>query len=77
MLTENPDKLLSTCPVDHTLVGNIVLHIWKNILVEFNELIQTALSNIQRANTWQEVISNEETEKDEIVNNPLKIPLHA
>jgi hypothetical protein len=58
-------------------VGYIVIHIWKNIFVELNESVQTTLSNIQRANTRQKVISNEETEKDEIVDNPLNIPFHT
>lgn len=77
VLAKNPDELLSTRPVDDTLVGYIVIHIWKNIFVKLNESVQTTLSNIQRANTRQKVISNEETEKDEIVDNPLNIPFHT
>jgi hypothetical protein len=46
VLTKNPDELLSTRPVDDTLVCDIVIHIWENILVEFNQLVKTTLSNI-------------------------------
>ena len=57
-------------------MSDVVIHVWQNSFVELNQLVQTPFCNVQRANTGQEIISNEEAEENEIVNDPFYVPLH-
>jgi hypothetical protein len=40
MLSEQLDERLSSIPVDLTLKGDIVGHLWEALLVEIDEVIQ-------------------------------------
>ena len=41
------DELLSSVPVDDSLVGDIVRHPWQETLVEVDKLVKTALCDIE------------------------------
>ena len=63
--------------MDSPRLRDIVIHIGQEALVELDQVIQTALRDIKRAQTGQEIIADEEAKEDEVVNNPLDVEPEA
>ena len=59
--------------MDRARVSDVVVHSGQEILIELDEAIKTALSDVKRAQRWQEIVSNEEAEEDEVVNDALNV----
>ena len=76
MLTQDIDEWLCSIPEDLTLEGNIICHVWETFFVEIDEVIKRSLPNIQSWKTWQEIISNEEAEEDEVIDDSLYVKPH-
>ena len=70
---EQLNKLLGSIPVNRSCLSDIVSHRGQEILVELNQMVKTAFSYIKRAQTRQEIVTNEEAEEDKIVNDSLQI----
>ena len=70
---EQLNELFSAVPVDRSRLGDIVSHRGQEILVELNQMVETAFSDIERAQTRQEIIADEEAEEDEVVDDSLYV----
>jgi hypothetical protein len=69
VLGQKPNEWLSAIPVNDSVVGDVVGHLGKTLLVEVNEFVKTAFADVESGERRQEIISNEEAEKDKVVNN--------
>ena len=70
---EQLNELFSAVPVDRSRLGDIVSHRGQEILVELNQMVETAFGDIERAQTRQEIIADEEAEEDEVVDDSLYV----
>lgn len=77
VLAKQFNELLGAIPMDSPRLRDIVIHIGQEALVELDQVIQTALRDIKRAQTGQEIIADEEAKEDEVVNNPLDVEPEA
>jgi hypothetical protein len=76
MFSKHPDQLFCAFPVDDALEGDIIIHGWQDQLVKIDHLVQTALADVERTDVRKEVIADEKTEENEVVNYTLQIPWH-
>ena len=76
MLTKDVNKWLSSIPKDLPLESYVVCHFWKTLFVEIYQMVERSLTNVQGGQTRQEIISNEEAEEDEIIDDSLDVKSH-
>ena len=77
MRAQKFDEFLGAVPVDSSCLSDVVIHSWKEILVKLNQVVETAFSDIERCQTWQEIISDKEAEEYEVINDALNIEPEA
>ena len=77
MFTKHLDEGLSSVPVDLPGLCDIVGHLWQLSLVQIDGTIEGPLTDVQGREGGQEVITNEETEEDKVINDTLKVETHA
>lgn len=75
--TEQLNELLSAVPMDGACLCDVVAHRRQEVLVKLNESVKTTLSNIECTERWQEIVSNEEAEEDEVVNDAFNVEAEA
>jgi hypothetical protein len=75
VLSQQPNERLSSVPVDCAWLRDVVLHLGETLLVEVDQFIERAFCDVQRAQGGQKVISNEETEEHEVIDDALEVKL--
>lgn len=73
MIAEKFNEFLSPIPMNSSRLRDVISHRWQEVLVKLDQMVQTALCNIQCTQTGQEIVSNEEAEENEVVDDSLDI----
>lgn len=76
VLAQQLDEGLRPVPEDLALLGDVVAHLGQAFLVEIYQVVQGALTDVQRREGRQEIISYEEAKEDEVINYSLEIELN-
>jgi hypothetical protein len=76
MLAEELDEWLCSIPIDLALISDVVCHLGQQLLVQVDEVVERSLTNVEGTESGKEVVSYEETEEYEVVNNALNVKFH-
>ena len=76
MLSQKFDEWLSSVPEYLTVFCDVVSHLRETLLIKVYKVVERAFTDIQSTQRRQEIVTNEEAEEDEIINNPLNIKAH-
>ena len=77
VLSKQANEGLSQIKADDTLISDVIAHERQAVFVELDDFVETAFADVERGERGQEIISDKETEENEIVNDTLKVELHA
>lgn len=54
-------------------VSNVVCHLRQTFLVEVNEFVKGAFSYVERTQSWNEIVAQEEAEEHKVINDPFQV----
>ena len=52
VLSEKIDKWLGEIPLNISIVGDVVLHTWKTLLVKIDKIVKRTLVNVESTQGW-------------------------